>query len=110
MQVVLDGVARLASAVQDWPRGARVLGATEAALKLAGHKRQRDAAFEASVARVIRAALQPQCFEAALVAGHALTVEQAIDEARDWLQLPGACPVVPAPSETPVAVRLGRTR
>jgi non-specific serine/threonine protein kinase len=86
MQVVLDTVVTLAAALHQWHWAARMLGSAEGARKEAGHKRQRDAAFDTSVAAVVRQALPQADFEAAVEAGRKVTAGMAIDEARRWLE------------------------
>jgi non-specific serine/threonine protein kinase len=84
MEIVLEMVVRLVAAVQDWPVAARMLGADDAAVKLTGRKQQYP--DRSSVVADIRNSLSKVDFEAAYSAGHALSIEQAIGEARAWIE------------------------
>jgi len=84
MEVLLGVVVKLVAAKQDWPSAARLLGAVDAARKLFGRKE--DYPDGESVAAKIRNSLREVDFDAAYKAGYALTLEQAIGEARAWVE------------------------
>ncbi len=87
MQMVVDVVTAFAVAAGDWPAAARMLGAADAALKLVGNKRNyANPQFWPSLVGSIRNSLRAVDFDAAYDAGHALPLEQAIEEARAWLE------------------------
>ena len=86
MQKVLEPVTALAAAVKEWPTAARMLGAANAAQKMTGNTQHNDSQFWSSVVVSTRNSLRDVDFDAAYGAGHALTMEQAIDEAKAWLE------------------------
>ena len=83
----MGNAMQLAACFGDWKFAARLHGATEALLQQMGHRREPDeeAANAPSVART-REALGAAAFAAAASAGRALTNDEAIAEARAWLE------------------------
>jgi hypothetical protein len=108
---VLTVVAGLAVAGKDWQSAARMLGYVEASMKLLNIAPWRgDAEFIASAATAIRNALTEAEFPAAIEAGQALSLEQAIDEAQEWLKRsPAGAPSVAVVFQPRVSAR-GRHR
>jgi predicted ATPase/DNA-binding winged helix-turn-helix (wHTH) protein len=85
MTLVLDTVTSLAAAATEWQTAARMLGAADAAVKVVGRKRRGEEVWQRDVAS-IRSSFDEVDFQSAYDAGHALTLEQAIGEARAWLE------------------------
>jgi non-specific serine/threonine protein kinase len=87
LQWVLDAVTALTAAAQDGATAARMLGAADAARKLVGNRRDFSSLqFWPSTVTSIRNSLREADFVTAYDAGKALTIEQAIGEARGWLE------------------------
>ncbi len=84
--VLLMGTAGLAAFVGDWDSGARLHGATQALLEQMNYHIERaDALFLAPLVSRAREALGAEAFAEAESAGRTLSYEQAIAEARAWL-------------------------
>jgi tetratricopeptide (TPR) repeat protein len=84
---LLDCATGLAAAVGDWERTARVHGTTEALMEQMGY--HREPTDEASLPRLIRRAreaLGAGAFAAAESAGRSVSYDEAITEARAWLE------------------------
>ena len=87
LQASLDVTGGLAAAMGDWTFAARMLGATEAERVALGYHRVRvDEDFLAPLAARTRKALGEGAYGAAYEGGRALAVEQAVAEARAWLE------------------------
>jgi tetratricopeptide (TPR) repeat protein len=85
-QSLLEVTAGLAELCQEWPACARFYGAAEAQTLRTGLRRDpADEAFLAPLIEKSRTAVGAAAFEAAENAGRALSYEEAIAEARDWL-------------------------
>ena len=82
----LEAAARLAAACADWPRAARLQGASDSAVDAAGGTRTwfDDRALAALHAQPA-AMLAPDVHAAAYAAGRALPLEAALPEAAAWL-------------------------
>jgi predicted ATPase/DNA-binding winged helix-turn-helix (wHTH) protein len=85
MTIVLDTVTRLTAAIHDWPTAVRLLGAADAGVKVVGRTRW-DPHYWKLVVDAIRSSLPDADFQTGYDAGRALTIEQAIGEARSWLE------------------------
>ena len=86
-QSVLEASCGLAAMRKDWARGACYFGAAEAISASTGlHRDPADQAFLEPRIRALRAALPPQAFSEAEARGRALSYEEAIAEARGWLE------------------------
>jgi hypothetical protein len=71
----------------EWPRAARLFGAAEAQLAQTGlHRDPADEAFLAPLIQQARDALGAEAFDLAATSGRALGYEDAIAEARSWLE------------------------
>jgi hypothetical protein len=85
-QSVFEVSAGLAALREEWPRVARFYGAAEVQAAQTGlHRDPGDEAFLAPLLARARAALGAPAFAAAESAGRELPFEQAIAEARRWL-------------------------
>jgi non-specific serine/threonine protein kinase len=83
----LDCSTGLAAFFSEWERAARLYGATEAQFEQIGHHREpADEAFLAPLIRRTRESLGAAAFAAAESAGHSLSYDEAIAEARSWLE------------------------
>ncbi len=83
---VLEVSAGLGSLRQAWDRTARFFGAAEAQTERTGlHRDPADEAFLSPLIATARTALGTAPFAEAASAGHALSYEEAIIEARAWL-------------------------
>ncbi len=78
----LDGASELAAFLGEWNRAAWLYGATEALWAQMGYHRER--ADEVSIARA-REALGAVAFAAAESDGRSLSYDEAIAQARAWL-------------------------
>ena len=85
--VYLDCATGLAGAVGDWERAARLHGATEALMEQMGYHREPSDATSLPpfIARTTEA-LGGVAFAAAESTGRALSYDEAIGEAREWLE------------------------
>ncbi len=85
--VYLDCATGLAAAVGDWERAARLHGATEALMEQMGYHREPsdEASLPPFIARTTEA-LGRVAFAAAESTGRALSYDEAIAEAREWLE------------------------
>jgi predicted ATPase/class 3 adenylate cyclase len=86
-QSVLEVSSGLGSLSEEWQRAARFYGMAEAQAACTGI--HRDAADEAFLKPLVAKALEalgPAAFAAAETAGHALSYEEAMVEAREWLE------------------------
>jgi tetratricopeptide (TPR) repeat protein len=84
---LLDVIAWVVAAAGDWTAAARMLGAAEAGLKLVGYQRQTvDARVAASAITATKRSLPETEFESAFESGHRLSMDEAMDEARAWLE------------------------
>jgi tetratricopeptide (TPR) repeat protein len=87
-QGVLDVCAGLAALRRDWNGAARFYGAAEAQARKTGIGRDpADEAFLAPRIELARAAHSPDAFARAQAAGRALTYDEALREAGEWLRL-----------------------
>ncbi len=78
----------LAAFFSEWECAARFHGATEALSEQMGRQREPvDEAFQAPLIRRTREALGAAVFAAAESAGRSLSHDEAIAEARSWLEL-----------------------
>ena len=85
-QSAIDACAGLAAAASQWSRAARLFGAADAQSQQTGICRDpADDAFVQPLLAGVRAALGPDRFVAAERDGRALSLERALDEAREWL-------------------------
>ena len=85
-QSLLEAIAGVAAAAQDWTTAARSFGAAEKEATQHGLQRDRaDEAFLTEQMTKVRAALSVDDFRTAEAAGRALSYEQALAEARAWL-------------------------
>jgi predicted ATPase len=83
----LEVSAGLAAMRTEWPRAARLFGAAEAQLAQTGlHRDPADEAFLAPLIQQARDALGAEAFDLAATSGRALGYEDAIAEARSWLE------------------------
>ena len=83
----LDCSTGLAAFFSEWECAARLHGATEAQIEQIGRQREpADAAFLAPLIRRTREALGAAAFAAAESAGGLLSYDEAIAEARSWLE------------------------
>ena len=83
----LDCATGLAAFSSEWECAARLHGATEAQMEQIGRQREpADAAFLAPLIRRTREALGAAAFAAAESAGGLLSYDEAIAEARSWLE------------------------
>jgi tetratricopeptide (TPR) repeat protein len=88
-QSVLEVSAGLAALREEWECAARFFGAAETQTGHTGiHRDPADEAFLAPRIAVARKALGAEAFAAVESAGRALSYEQAIKEAREWLARP----------------------
>ena len=86
-QSLLDVAAGLGALREKWERTALFFGAAEAQTGQTGlHRDPADEAFLTPLIAMARAALGPAAFGAAEVAGHSLSYNEAITEARAWLE------------------------
>ena len=86
-QSALDVSAGLAALRKDWARAARLFGAAEAQIVQTGLQREPgDEAFLAPLIAQARGALGTSAFDATATAGRALGYEEAMAEAREWLE------------------------
>jgi predicted ATPase len=84
----LDCSTGLAAFFSEWECAARLHGATEALSEQMGRQREPvDEAFQAPLLRRTREALGAAAFAAAESAGRSLSYDEAIAEARSWLEL-----------------------
>jgi len=84
----LDCSTGLAAFFSEWECAARLHGATEALSEQTGRQREPvDEAFLAPLIRRTREALGAAAFAAAESAGRSLSYDEAIAEARSWLEL-----------------------
>jgi 3-hydroxy-3-methylglutaryl CoA synthase len=85
----LEAAARLASARADWPRAARLQGASDSAVDAAGGTRTWfDDRVLAALHAQPAAMLAADAHAAAYAAGRALSLEAALAEASAWLADP----------------------
>jgi len=86
-QIVLEVAADLAVLRGEWRRAARLFGSAEAQLESMGLKRtpEDDAVLRRWIAQA-REALGNDAFAASECEGRALPYEDAIDDARQWLE------------------------
>ncbi|MEP6655729.1 MAG: tetratricopeptide repeat protein [Betaproteobacteria bacterium] len=88
-QSVLEVCAGLAVFCADWERAARFFGMAEAQMGYTGiHRDAADTAFLEPLIGKAHAALDASAFAAADSAGRALSYDEAILEARRWLESP----------------------
>ena len=86
-QCAIEVAAGLAATARQWTRAARYFGAAEAQAAQTGIRRDAaDEAFLTPLMARVRAALAPNAFDGAERAGKALAFEQALVEARAWLE------------------------
>jgi predicted ATPase/class 3 adenylate cyclase len=86
-QSLLDVTAGLAALRENWERAALFFGAAEAQTAQTGlHRDPADEAFLAPLIATARESLGSAAFGAAEVAGHSLSYEEAIVQARTWLE------------------------
>ncbi|MEO8185936.1 MAG: tetratricopeptide repeat protein [Burkholderiaceae bacterium] len=86
VQSALEVCAGLAAAHEDWLIAARFFGAAEALAKQVGLRRDpADHAFLAPLINTAKQALDRSTFSSAESLGQALTSDQALSEARKWL-------------------------
>ncbi|MEP7068978.1 MAG: tetratricopeptide repeat protein [Usitatibacter sp.] len=79
--------AGMGALCEDWERAARFYGAAESQTDNTGfHRDPADEAFLAPLVEKARNALGPLAFDAAKASGRALTYENAMSEARAWLE------------------------
>jgi len=84
---VVEVSAALAALCKEWERTARLFGAADAQLRTMGRSREpADEAFLTPVAVKAQEALGEARFTSADAAGRALSYEDAIEEARAWLE------------------------
>ena len=96
-QSALDACAGLAAVAAQWARAARLFGAAAAQSEQTGICRDpADDAFVRPLIAGVRAALGPERFADAEREGRALSLETALDEAREWLAAGTAREPVPA--------------
>jgi len=87
MRTALETVIVLAAAKLDWPSAARMLGAAHAERKARGlNLRDRTDIDLVSAETAMRKALGDNDFEVVYESGRAFTLEQAVYEARAWLE------------------------
>ncbi len=87
-QSVLEVSAGLAASCNDWVRAARFFGAAEAQVGQTGlHRDPADEAFLAPLVDTARKALGAKSFAAAEADGRALSYDEAIREARGFLEV-----------------------
>jgi len=84
----LDCATGLAATVGDWERAARLHGATEALMQQMGYHREPsdEASLPPFIARTTEA-LGSTAFAASQLSGRALSYDEAMAEARSWLDL-----------------------
>jgi hypothetical protein len=83
----LDCSTGLAAFFSEWECAARLYGASEALSEQMGRQREPvDEAFQAPLIRRTRDALGAAAFAAAESAGRSLSYDEAIAEARSWLE------------------------
>jgi hypothetical protein len=86
VQSALEVCAGLAAAQEDWMLAVRFFGAAEAQAKQIGLRRDpADEAFLAPLVSRAREALDQEAFSCAEAEGYALTSDQALVEARMWV-------------------------
>ena len=86
-RAALDVAVGLAALLADWERAARLYGAAQAQLEETGiHRETADEAFLAPLIAKAREAMGEAAFAATSTSGAELTYEEAIAEARDWLE------------------------
>jgi non-specific serine/threonine protein kinase len=86
-QSLLDVTAGLAALRENWERAALFFGAAEAQTAQTGlHRDPADEAFLAPLIATARESLGSAAFGAAEAAGHSLSYEEAIVQARTWLE------------------------
>ncbi|MDQ2962900.1 MAG: tetratricopeptide repeat protein [Pseudomonadota bacterium] len=86
-QSLLDVAAGLGALHEKWERAALFFGAAEAQAGQTGlHRDPADDAFLMPLIAMARVALGPAAFGAAAAAGHSLSYDEAIVEARAWLE------------------------
>jgi tetratricopeptide (TPR) repeat protein len=84
---LLEVSAGLAASLQEWEHAARFYAAAETQLQESGsHREPADAAFLAPLIAATREARGEAAFAAAEAGGRALSYDEAIAEARAWLQ------------------------
>ncbi len=82
-------ITGLAARLGDWERAARFWGAEEALRESIAYRREpADEAFITPLIALTRSALGDAAFEAAEAGGRGLTYEEALAEARAWLEGP----------------------
>jgi tetratricopeptide (TPR) repeat protein len=87
MRTALETVTVLAAAELDWPAAARMLAAAYAERESRGlNLRDRTDIDLVPAETTMRKSLGEGAFETAYETGHALTLEQAVDEARAWFE------------------------
>jgi non-specific serine/threonine protein kinase len=85
-QSVVEVCAGMAALGGDWKRAARLFGAAEEQTSYTGiHRDPADEAYLAPLIDLARKSLGVEAFAAAEAAGRALSYEEVIAEARDWL-------------------------
>jgi hypothetical protein len=85
--VQLECAVGLAAFFSEWECAARLYGATEALSEKMGYQPEPvDEAFQAPLIRRTREALGAAAFAAAESAGRSLSYDEAIAEARSWLE------------------------
>jgi predicted ATPase/class 3 adenylate cyclase len=86
-RAALDVAAGLAALLVEWERAARLYGAAQAQLEETGIRRETaDEAFLAPLIAKVREALGEAAFVVAEAGGRALSYEEAMAEARGWLE------------------------
>jgi len=86
-RAALDVAVGLAALFADWERAARLYGAAQAQLEETGiHRETADEAFLAPLIAKAREAMGEAAFAATSTSGAGLTYEEAIADARDWLE------------------------
>jgi hypothetical protein len=86
-QSLLEAVAGVATAAEEWTAAARSYGASEKEAAQYGLQRDRaDEAFLSEQMAKVRVAITADEFGKAEAAGRALSYEQALAEARVWLE------------------------
>ena len=86
-RAALDVAVGLAALLADWEPSARLYGAAQAQLEETGiHREIADEAFLAPLIAKARDAMGDEAFRSTAACGAALTYEEAIAEARNWLE------------------------
>ena len=86
-QCAIEVAAGLAAMATQWARAARYFGAAEAQAAQTGIRRDlADEAFLSPLMARVRDALDPEAFDAAAGTGKALAFEEAMAEARAWVE------------------------